>query len=431
MEKFIVLFRHMYTRVCAVLKIRRSALGKAENSIPVSTGCDKHLLHNKQASDNNVKEISFIVEDFLKQRYEFRYNLLTEVTEFKKKNLNKAFYRSVGQRELNSLCLEARRNGIDCWDRDISRYVQSADISTYHPMQQFMLSLPEWDGTDRITQLAQRVSQETLWVEGFHRWMLGLTAQWLQMESLHANSVAPVLFSKKQGMHKSTFCKMLLPDILQNYYTDSFDLNSLSASEQKLTVFGLINLDELDKFSEKKMALLKNLMQMAALNIRKAHKKSYSLLPRIASFIATSNRKDILTDPSGSRRFLCVEVLKKIDCSPIDHLQIYAQLKAEVNNGVRYWFTTEEEKEIMKNNISFQRSGMEEDVFYDCFRMPETGETGELLSAAEIFKRLKNQNPSAMREVNTNTFGKMLTAAGIERKRTKKGNRYHVIAVSE
>ncbi len=422
MKKFIILLKRMYFRMCLTVK-------KADNAGPVSE-YNKRSTSDRPEPEDNIKEISFIVEKFLREQYEFRYNLLTEATEFRRKNEKYALFRAVGQRELNSFCLEARRNGIDCWDRDVSRYVQSADITAFHPMQIYMNSLPEWDGNERVKRLAQRVSNVPLWLAGFHRWMLGLVAQWLQMESQHANSVAPVLYSKRQGMHKSTFCKMLLPDMLQDYYTDSFDLNSLSGSEQKLTVFGLINLDEMDKFSEKKMALLKNLMQMAALNIRKAYKKNYSALPRIASFIATSNRKDLLTDPSGSRRFLCVEVLKKIDCTPFDHVQVYAQLKAELKNGARYWFTTEEEQEIMKNNIPFQRCGMEEDVFYDCFRIPGAGETGEMLSAAEIFNRLKKQNPSAMREVNTYTFGKMLTAAGIERKRTEKGNRYHVIPVA-
>lgn len=123
---------------------------------------------------------------------------------------------------------------------------------------------------------------------------------------------------------------MLMPDVLQQYYTDSFDMGSVAASEQKLAAFGLINLDEMDKYSPSKMAGLKNLMQMAGLNIRKAYKKCYALLPRVASFIATSNRMDLLTDPTGSRRFLCVEVKHKIDCSPIDYEQVYAQLKSEL-----------------------------------------------------------------------------------------------------
>ena len=71
--------------------------------------------------------------------------------------------------------------------------------------------------------------------------MLALSAQWMGMNQLHANSVAPVLISPKQGKHKSTFCKSLLPEELQRYYTDSYDLNAPTQAEQKLSEFGLIN----------------------------------------------------------------------------------------------------------------------------------------------------------------------------------------------
>ena len=72
-------------------------------------------------------------------------------------------------------------------------------------------------------------------------------------------------------------------------------------------------MDEFDKETTKKMPLLKNLMQMASLSFIKSYQKSFSKLPRIASFAGTSNRKDILTDPSGSRRFICIEVEEKIN----------------------------------------------------------------------------------------------------------------------
>ena len=90
---------------------------------------------------------------------------------------------------------------------------------------------------------------------------------------------------------------------------------------------GLINLDEFDKYAEKKMPLLKNLMQMSSLHVCKAYQRNFRDLPRIASFIGTSNRFDLMSDPTGSRRFFCVEVEKPIDCEGIEHEQIFAQLK--------------------------------------------------------------------------------------------------------
>lgn len=157
--------------------------------------------------------------------------------------------------------------------------------------------------------------------------MLAMVAQWMGLDNTHANSVAPILISRKQGKQKSTYIKMLVPPELQNYYTDDFNLNSKGQATRKLSEYGLICMDEFDKETTKKMPLLKNLMQMASLSFIKSYQKSFSKLPRIASFAGTSNRKDILTDPSGSRRFICIEVEEKINTEDIIHSQIYAQLK--------------------------------------------------------------------------------------------------------
>lgn len=388
----------------------------------------------RQASTGKVPKATdamLRMEAFLQEQFDFRFNRLTEETEYRRRTPGSSVFATVSQRELNSFCIAARKEGIDCWDRDVSRYIYSGSIPEYHPFHLYMDELPEWDGMDRVEACARRVSASSLWIRGFHRWMLGLASGWMEMDRLHANSVAPVLVSRKQGRQKSTFCKMLLPEMLQPYYTDSFDLSNLSGSERRLAEFGLINLDEFDKFSPRKMAVLKNLMQMAGLNIRKAYKKSFSPLPRIASFIATSNQKELLTDPTGSRRFLCVEVEDKIDCSPVDHTQLYAQLKSELLSGERYWFNAEEETEIMASNAAFYRRPVEEDVFYACFRPAGESEKGLSLSAAAIFQYLKKCNPSAMRGASAGNFGKILVSLGIERIHTEYGNRYQVVRVDE
>ena len=79
-------------------------------------------------------------------------------------------------------------------------------------------------------------------------------------------------------------------------------------------------------------------------------------LPRIASFIATSNSHELLSDPSGSRRFLCVEVERPIDSTGIDHAQTYAQLKDMLLGDERHWFTAGEEAEIQRTNVAFYRT---------------------------------------------------------------------------
>ncbi|EJW94516.1 helicase, partial [gut metagenome] len=191
-------------------------------------------------------------------------------------------YQPVDSRVLNSISLQAMQAGISCWDRDVKRYVESSDVPEFHPFTAYMKQLPQWDGRDRVSVLARRVATDELWVQSFHRWMLGMTAQWMEasgkdylpLAGKRANSVAPVLVSTRQGMGKSTFCRMLLPDCLRMYFTESFDLTNPGGAENKLASFGLINLDEFDRLPASRMPQLKNLMQMECLNIRRAYKHS-------------------------------------------------------------------------------------------------------------------------------------------------------------
>ena len=395
------------------------------------------------------------VTAFLTSRYRFRFNVLTEETEVANiaNNIPDTHlrYTKVDERWMNSLSMEAIETGIDCWDRDIQRFVRSRRISEYHPFTAYFEQLPEWDGTDRVSALARRVSDNPVWVNGFHRWMLGLSAQWMQFRpdtnnanrannansanntsSINrANSVAPLLVSSRQGLGKSTFCRLLMPDALKAYYTESYDLSSPASAEAKLAAYGLINLDEFDKLSASKMPLLKNLMQASALNIRKAYKRSASALPRIASFIGTSNREDLLVDRTGSRRFLCVSLEHAIDCvTPVEHEQLYAQLKAELLSGERSWFNKEEEQAIQQHNALFYKHIPEEEVFRLCFRFATKEDHPQevlTLSATQLFERMKSAHPSVMRGMTAYSLSRILPQLG-ERVHTAKGNVYRVVA---
>ena len=392
------------------------------------------------------------VTAFLTSRYRFRFNVLTEETEVAdvanitniENNLPDAHlrYAKVDERWMNTLSMEAIETGIDCWDRDIQRFVRSRRISEYHPFTAYFEQLPEWDGKDRVSALARRVSDDPVWVNGFHRWMLGLSAQWMQFRSdannanransiNRANSVAPLLVSSRQGLGKSTFCRLLMPDVLKAYYTESYDLGSPASAEAKLAAYGLINLDEFDKLSASQMPLLKNLMQASALNIRKAYKRSASALPRIASFIGTSNREDLLVDRTGSRRFLCVSLEHAIDCvTPVEHEQLYAQLKAELLSGERSWFNKEEEQAIQQHNALFYKYIPEEEVFRLCFRFATEADHPQevlTLSATQLFERMKAAHPSVMRGMTAYSLSRIMPQLG-ERVHTAKGNVYRVVA---
>ena len=378
--------------------------------------------------------------NFLQLHYAFRYNRLTDRaecavlnTELSNEDTHHLTYRPVDDRLLHTISLAVMEEGVDCWDVDIKRYIDSEHAPAYHPFTDYFEHLPRWDGKDRVTELAKRVSDNDLWVRSFHRWMLAVTAQWMNNggQEQRANSVAPLLVSTVQGMGKSTFCRMLLPKELRQYFTESFDLTNITSVENKLASYGLINLDEFDRLPATRMPLLKNLMQMESLHIRRAYKRSTEPLPRIASFIGTANRKDLLVDASGSRRFICIEVEKQIDCTtPIDHAQLYAQLKEELDSGARCWFNKQEEAEIQQHNRAFYRTVPAEEVLESCFRFAEPNEQGvRLMSAADIYAVLKQKNRAAMAGYSCMAFSRLLAQTG-RRVHTRYGNGYWVSAVN-
>ena len=269
-----------------ILKFWKKWFGKSEVvALASPSECVSHTPSPSQEGTKMSNQPCLLdkLEAYLFGHFEFRFNVLAEQTEFCEKG--KSDFRLVDQRVLNTLCLKARKEGINCWDKDVSRLLLSQQIADFHPFSDYVEKLPEWDGVDRVSELAQRVSDASVWVNGFHRWMLGMVAQWMKLDGQCANAIAPLLISAEQGRCKSTFCSILLPEELQGFYIDKFDLSSESGCEQKLSLFGLINMDEFDRYSVRSMATLKNLMQMKKLTFRKSHRSYYSQLPRIASFI--------------------------------------------------------------------------------------------------------------------------------------------------
>ena len=404
----------------------------SEGALPVDDGIISR--DDGTSMDNLIDDGQEVVDEedihekileFLKRYYEFRYNVLTDQVEGRRKG--DGDFRNITKRVLNTIVIDARKKGVKCWDRDVERLLRSEYIGNYHPFHAYMESLPAWDGVDRVTPLAQRVDSSELWVNGFRLWMLGMASQWMGRTNRCANTLTPLLISPKQGLSKSTFCRLLMPPELRAYYLDKFDLTSKSNVEMKLGQFGLINLDEFDRYSAAAMASFKNLVQLKELTVRKAYANYFLQLPRIASFIGTSNQMELLNDPSGSRRFLCVEVKNVIDCSALDHKQLYAQLKVMVEEGERVWMNSSEEVVLQQHNQLFMRLRPEEEVFHEVYVIPTAEEDGVMYTATEIHRRLCQHNPGAMRGINVQKLGKTLTCMGIKRVHTKVGNKYRLV----
>lgn len=335
---------------------------------------------------------SLKMEEFMNRRYDFRYNLMSGGPEYREKNTFCFDYRPVTDRVLNSIALNAQKEGLQLWDRDVRRFVFSDRIPDYAPIEDYLTRLPVWDGKDRIRPLAARIPCDNVrWEQLFYTWFLSMVAHWQGRDKQHGNSLSPLLVGG-QGCGKSTFCFNLLPPDLNKYYTDSIDFSKKRDAELYLTRFGLINIDEFDQVSARHQGFLKHLLQKPVVNVRKPHATQVESVKRYASFIATSNHTDLLGDPSGSRRFICIEVKGLIDNDqPIDYLQLYAQAVAALKNNERYWLTHEEEVSQMQANEAFQQRPLFEDLFFQYYRPASHKEEGLKISAGEIYLSLQKK----------------------------------------
>lgn len=293
---------------------------------------------------------------FLNSNYELRKNVMRGVAEYRTRTGIGFSFQDLTEEARNSITMRALEQGIRCWDKDIRRYVNSDDIERYDPVNDYLDHLPRWDGKDRVTPLAERVPTEWKeWTHLFHIWMRSMVAMWLGKGQLTGNALVPLLIGR-QGCGKSSFCRILLPRELQDYYNDRINFKNENDLNLGLSSFGLINLDEFDRVTQRQQIVLKYLVSTADLKYRPPYGKAYTTNRRYASFIGTTNEQTPLTDPSGSRRFLCVFIDGDIDFeTPVQHDQLFAQLMDEIRQGERYWLTKDEERNLMKHNLQYQR----------------------------------------------------------------------------
>ena len=382
----------------------------------------KNGVNNEKKPVQSTKRLN----NFLNRHFDFRYNRLTGVTEYREKEAVGKAFRPIDDREMNGMIVDARLAGISCWNSMIPTLVLSNKVESFNPFHLYMDELPAWDGTDRVTPLLKRVSDDGMWLKGGRYWLRAMVGQWMGVERTHANSLMPILVSHEQGLGKSTFCRQLVPDSLRDYYLDNLNLSPGTSPEKKLVNKGLINLDEFDKISEKRQPDLKNLLQMLTVPIYRGKRLGYVTEPRLASFIGTTNSRQILCDVTGSRRFLCVEVNRYISDEVLEHKQLYAQLKQELLNGGRDYLNKEEERELQLKNKKFYRQSLLEDVFFACFRIPEDEEEGRWFTAAQMFQIMTKRNPSALRAITAKQLSHRLQGWGLKYKHTNHGNYYQV-----
>ncbi len=377
-----------------------------------------------------ILNASIRTEEFMHRRYDFRYNTMLRTVEYRERNTFQFRFHPINERVLNSIALNAMKENLELWDRDVRRYIHSDRVPVYSPVNDWLDQLPDWDGTDRIRPLADTVPcRHPHWRNLFYRWFLSMVSHWQGHNKMHGNSTSPLLVGP-QGYRKSTFCRSLLPPDLSAYYTDSIDFSRKRDAELFLNCFLLINIDEFDSISPAHQAFLKHILQKPVVNTRLPNQSTVEQLRRYASFIGTSNQPDLLTDPSGSRRFICIEVTGPIDFSrPIYYEQLYAQALDALRDGERAYLDAEEEALVTEHNQAFQQEPAIEQLFHHYFRAAREGEECELLSPAEIMLRIQQKSGVKMPMSKVTYFGRLLRKDGVLHHRVAKCTLYKVVAL--
>ena len=372
--------------------------------------------------------LAYKTEAYMKEHYTLRLNVMTGVPEYRMNAVGYGFM-PLDQAARNTMTIKALKAGVDSWDKDLSRYIDSNLIPRYYPMEDYLRHLPRWNNKhDYVGELARRIkTNNPYWENDFHIWMLSMVAQWLGKDRQHGNAIVPLLIGP-QGSGKSTFCRRMLPEFLQMYYNDRISMKNDNDIFLAMSGYALINIDEFDAMSKTQQPILKYLISKHDVKFRPPYGKTMEQRQRFASFIATTNNLRPLTDPTGSRRFICIYADEIDNSGIINYDQLYSQLCQELQEGRRYWFEDEENERIIHQNENFQQVFNLEKMIELTFLPPEeTSEDTKPTLLQDIMDKLSKKFPTFTIRKNTDIeLGRKLTQMGYTHKKITKGSAFAV-----
>ena len=369
------------------------------------------------------QEATLAIELFLNENYRFRRNTLNGKVEFSAKPNGETecdVFRPLTKAALNSIVIRAKREQIlekGSPKTEITEYVESEEVPEHNPVQAFLTNLPQWDGQNHIAKVFSRIPGITSEQLNYLTvWFRSAVAHWLQMDMLHGNECMPTLIGS-QGCGKTTFVRRLLPLNLREYYLDHLNLGNKFDKEMALTNNLIVNLDELEAIGTSQHAKLKQTLSVSKVNSRPIFGRTQEDRPRFASFVATTNNPHPLTDPTGSRRYICIRIPdgKMVDNEgEIDYGQLYAQVVYELRElKAPYWFSNEEVARIQQLNQEFMEQKDLGEMFMACFRKPEEGEESESLNCDQMMTFMQKIYPSLVVSIgNKVRLGKTVKALG-------------------
>ena len=319
------------------------------------------------------------IETYLSSYYEFRYNTVLGRTEYRDKD--DTHFSKVGRYEINTLRREIDNDiGIITSSDNLYSIIESSFSPRINPIQEYFKNLPSVDissssslSLKAIPDLASCVvvRNSDKWLPYLTKWLVAVVAN--AMDDRECRNHTCLVLTGEQGKFKTTFLDLLCPPALHGY---SYTGKIYPQEKDTLTYIGqnlIVNIDDqLKALNKRDENELKNLITCPMVKYRMPYDKYVEEHPHLASFVASVNGNDFLTDPTGSRRFLPFEVLA-IDIERAKGIAmdvVYTEAKALLNAGFRYWFNDEEITELYKESEDFQVQTAEMELLLRCFEKP-------------------------------------------------------------
>ncbi len=364
---------------------------------------------------------------YLESRCSLRRNVLTGEISYAPHRSND--YKPLSKEGINTLILEAGRDGVALTETLINRYVNSTLVERWNPAEAWLSTLGEWDGEDHVYNLSQRIiTSNPDWGKRFHKWMLQMVARWAGCEVKQRDVMMPVLVGQF-GFGKTTFCSLLLPPELRNYYSGSVHLKSSAEVQELVTGNLLINMDEFYQDNTEQRYLARYLFSRSTPVFRQPYGVTTEPRRNYAALIATTGNLHPMTDAAGAAHLVCVEVERPIDLkTPIPYEQLYAQLKAELDTGVDFALTEEEREAMAVQNSPFQEADNLVKMVRLLYASPAKGKKAKAVYIDTIIDRLMQEYPywTPGKHVNQDV-GFALQEAGFTRSRIHGRSAYRIV----
>ena len=349
-----------------------------------------------------------ITEEYLNERYDVRYNIISNKFEYK--NKEDSDFREMNE---NNMFIKLQKDNINISLNHLIALLKSDFVQEYNVFLDYFKNLPKWDeATDHIQNLANylETKDRKRLDNHFAKWLVRTVRN--AIDSNYFNKQCLVLVSTKQNSGKSTFCRFLCPTYLNDYIIESIGTDK--DSQIAITENFLINLDELSQADKTEINAFKSMFSKDKVKARLTYDKRPTVHARRASFMGSTDRWEFLTDENGSVRWLCFEI-ERINWNykkEVNIDMVWAQAYFLYKNGeYNYDLTVEEIKENDYINKRYQVSSPERDLMQKYFTKG-TKEDSDFMTATDIIEYISKHTSI---KINPIQIGKELKFLGYTR----------------